>query len=165
MNISDAVKILDNSVKNPSEGLPDEIFYYASSITPLINVDLLIKDEDNRTLLAWRDDIYCGKGWHIPGGIIRFQETFQERITKVGQLEIGIDNIQYDPKPIDFNELIHYERRERSHFISLLYKCFLSKHFELDNGEKQENTPGFLKWHEGCPNELLKFHEIYRKYV
>ena len=55
MNINNAIEFLDNKITNPKEGLPDEIFYYLSRITPLINVDLLIKDENGRTLLSWRN--------------------------------------------------------------------------------------------------------------
>ena len=50
-------------------GLPEELFLYVSSITPLVNVDLLIKDDRGRALLTWRDDSYYGPDWHVPGGI------------------------------------------------------------------------------------------------
>ena len=73
MDTKIAIKFLENQIKNPSKGLPQEIFFFISRITPMINVDLLIKDEKGRTLLAWRDDEFY-KGWHIPGGIIRFKE-------------------------------------------------------------------------------------------
>lgn len=75
MNIIDAIGILDKQAPNPSSGLPDELFFYISRVTPMVNVDLLIKDEDGRTLLSWRNDQYAGKGWHLPGGIVRFKET------------------------------------------------------------------------------------------
>ncbi len=97
MNITDAIAILDRQVSNPSAGLPDELFFFISRTTPMVNVDLLIKDENRRTLLAWREDSIAGTGWHIPGGIIRFKETFEQRIQKVAQLEVGIDHIQFDP--------------------------------------------------------------------
>ena len=56
MSIADAIDVLDRSVTDPGLGLPDEVFYYISRTTPLVNVDLLIKDEIGRVLLAWRDD-------------------------------------------------------------------------------------------------------------
>ena len=80
MNISTAIKYLKKKVLYPSKGLPDDLFYYVSSITPMINVDLLIKNKKGHTLLAWRDDQYAGKGWHIPGGIIRFKESINEGV-------------------------------------------------------------------------------------
>ena len=80
MNITEAIVALEKHVPNPSEGLPDELFLYVSRITPLVNVDLLIKDENGRTLLSWRDDQYCGQGWHVPGGIIRFKEALETSV-------------------------------------------------------------------------------------
>ena len=54
-------------------------------LTPLVNVDLLIKDS-GRTLLTWRDDEFYGPGWHIPGGILGFKERALDRLAKVAEL-------------------------------------------------------------------------------
>lgn len=164
MNINDAIDFLDKYAPDPTSGLPDEIFYYVSRTTPLINVDLLIKDERGRTLLGWRDDKYTGRGWHVLGGIIRFKETFETRIKKVAEIEVGAQ-IQFDPSPIAINEIISKEGEIRGHFISLLYKCSLPSTFVPKNKNLMETDPGFLKWHDKCPTNLLKWHEIYRKYL
>ena len=74
MELREIIDILESSIPNPSKGLPEEVFLFVSRITPLINVDLLIKNEQNHTLLTWRNDSYY-LGWHIPGGIIRYKET------------------------------------------------------------------------------------------
>lgn len=163
MNITDVIAILDKEVVNPQVGLPEEVFYFISRMTPLINVDLLIKDENGRALLGWRDDKYSGKGWHVLGGIIRFKETLEVRIKKVAETEIGA-KIEFDPAPIAINQII-CEKNTRGHFISILYKCFLSSKFIPKNKGLTEKTPGYLKWHEDCPDNLLKFHEIYRKFL
>lgn len=164
MNISDAISFLSREVPNPSEGLPDELFYYISRTTPLVNVDLLIKDEKGRTLLAWRDDIYAGKGWHIPGGIVRFKERLETRIEKVAESEIG-SSISFDSVPVALNQLIHTERDVRSHFISILYRCFLSSEFIPGNKGLTDRDRGYLMWHDSCPDNLLAYHEIYRSYI
>lgn len=164
MNISDAVTVLDNYVSNPAKGLPEEIFFYISRTTPLVNVDLLIKDEKKRTLLSWRDEKYVGKGWHVPGGIIRFKETFETRIKKTAETEIGAD-ISFDITPIALNQFIDPKGTIRSHFISVLYKCFLSGVFVPQNKGLSNNDNGYLMWHDLCPNNLIPCHEIYRKYI
>ena len=163
MNIVEAIKCLKQKVPNPSKGLPEDLFYYISSTTPIINVDLLIKDENGRTLLAWRDDKYVDrKGWHIPGGIVRYKETLETRIKKVAETEIGAD-IDFDPVPISINQMIHPERETRGHFVSLLYKCFLSNTFIPKNKGVYPEELGYLAWHKVCPNDLIKYHEIYYK--
>ena len=164
MNIADAIAVIDKQVPNPSVGLPDELFFYISRTTPLVNVDLLIKDENGRTLLSWRDDRYTGKGWHVPGGIIRFKETLETRVKKVAETEIEID-ISFDPNPIAINQIIYPDRKVRAHFISLLYKCFLSGTFVPQNKGLFREDNGYLMWHDSCPENLLKCHEIYRKYI
>lgn len=165
MNIADAIDLLDIEVSNPTDGLPDEIFHYISGVTPLVNVDLLIKDENKRTLLAWRNDPVAGTGWHIPGGIIRFKETFKQRIQKVTQLEVGVDDIKYDPTPLALNQIILKDCKIRGHFISILYGCFLSREFIPENKGLCDTDSGYLKWHDSCPDKLLKTQEIYRKYI
>ena len=164
MNIIDAIAVLDKQVRNPSAGLTDEVFFYISKTTPLVNVDLLIKDEKGRTLLSWRNDQYSGKGWHVPGGIVRFKETLETRVKKVAKTEIGVD-IDFDTIPIAVNQCIHHERDIRSHFISILYKCFLPGTFVPENKGFSNEGMGYLMWHDFCPDNLIKCHEIYRKYI
>lgn len=164
MNIADAIAILNKQVPNPQAGLPDELFFYISRVTPLVNVDLLIKDEFGRTLLSWRNDQYAGEGWHLPGGIVRFRETLETRVKKVAETEIGI-SVDFDPNPIAINQIIRNEREIRSHFISILYKCTLSSAFVPENKGLSNTDEGYLKWHATCPDNLLKFHEIYRKFL
>jgi colanic acid biosynthesis protein WcaH len=160
MNLLDAISIIKNNANNPAQGLPQEVFLMISSMTPLVNVDLLIKDEKGRTLLAWRDDLHCSTGWHIPGGIIRYRETLETRLQKVAQSELGINKIDFHPKHISVNELIHHEREERCHFISFLYECYLPSTFEPKNSSSKL-YPGFLKWHDNSPSDLIKYHDLY----
>ncbi|MBF0329411.1 MAG: NUDIX domain-containing protein [Nitrospirae bacterium] len=166
MEISNAIAALDKLVPNPAVGLPDDLFYYISRTTPLVNVDLLIKDENGRTLLAWRDDRYSGTGWHVPGGIVRFKETFEERIRKVAETEIGSDiSFEFDPAPIALNQLINKDRDLRGHFISVLYKCFVPSRFVPENKGLSPEDAGYLRWHDHCPSNLIKYHEIYRAFI
>ena len=165
MNIGDAIAILDKHVPNPSKGLPDEVFYYISRTTPLVNVDLLVKDEIGRTLLSWRNDKYTGEGWHVPGGIVRFKETLEARLQKVSETELGVRKISFDPFPIALNEIFNPKHEIRGHFISILYRCFLSSTFVPENPGRSPGDRGYLMWHDSCPDNLLSFHEIYRRYL
>jgi ADP-ribose pyrophosphatase len=164
MNIYEAIATLDNSVTNPTTGLPEELFLYISRTTPLINVDLLIKDEFGNTLLSWRNECYTGKGWHVPGGIVRFQERLETRINEVVKKEIGTDVI-FDPRPVAINQIINHEQKIRGHFISILFSCFLPSTFLPKNDGLSPNDMGYLRWHNCCPDNLLKYHEIYRDYI
>jgi ADP-ribose pyrophosphatase YjhB (NUDIX family) len=164
LNTEAAIATLLKEVPDPSLGLPDSVFYYISRTTPLVNVDLLIKDESGCTLLSWRNDPLAGIGWHLPGGIVRFKETLETRVEKVAEIEIG-KIVRFEPTPIAVHQLIHQEREIRGHFISLLYKCFLSSTFKPENERLSSEDAGFLMWHDHCPENLLPIHEIYRKYI
>ena len=164
MNIADAVRVLEENVPNPSAGLPEELFLYISRTTPLVNVDLLIKDEMGRTLLSWRNDEYAGKGWHVPGGIVRLKETLEARARNVCVTEIGA-KVSFEPAPLAIHQFIHPERSIRSHFISILFKGFLPSGFVPSNKGLLNGDRGYLLWHDGCPENLIKAHEIYREYI
>ena len=64
---------------DPAKGLGDELFLVVASLTPIVNVDILIVKEGN-ILLSWRDDEQCGAGWHLPGGCVRLKETLEQKL-------------------------------------------------------------------------------------
>lgn len=163
MTIKNAIKFLESKIVDAKVGLPEEIFLFASRLTPMVNVDLLINDERGRTLLSWRDDSFHKTGWHIPGGIIRFKETMVKRIEKVAKSEIGT-MVKFDPIPLAVNE-IFVKRKTRGHGISFLYQCYLPSSFVPNNNGLKETDRGYLKWHERCPENLLEVQNIYRKYI
>ena len=151
----------------PEEGLGEELFLAVSSLVPIVNVDLLVYDSRGRFLLSWRDDPYCGCGWHVPGGCIRFRETCKERIRKVALNELGIQDILYDTEPIKVFEIINHEHREienqnaRGHFITLVYKCYAPDGFSLENQRFKEGEAGYLKWFNCLPDNLLAIQSCY----
>lgn len=163
MDMHEAIGFLEKKIQNPSLGLPEEVFLFISRITPMVNVDLLIKDENGRTLLSWRDDQFHGAGWHLPGGVVRFKEELKKRVQKVAETEIGTA-VEFEHVPIAINEII-CKHNTRGHFISLLYKCFLSGKYAPRNKGLTERNKGYLKWHDSCPSNLVKVHEMYRKFI
>jgi ADP-ribose pyrophosphatase YjhB (NUDIX family) len=162
MDLNKAIKLVEDKIKDPKVGLPQEIFLFVSRITPLVNVDLLIKDEKGRSLLSWRDDIH-GRGWHVPGGIVRFKERFETRLVKVMEKEIGA-KVKFETDPLAVNQIIE-DHNNRGHFISFLYRGFLSGKFVPQNKGLAKTDPGYLKWHRVSPKNLIKVHDIYKKYL
>jgi colanic acid biosynthesis protein WcaH len=145
--------------------MPEDLFLLVSRLTPIVNVDLLIKDARGRTLLTWRDDEFYGAGWHIPGGIIRFRETAAERVRAVAASELGAE-VGFEPSPIRVEEAIDRTREVRGHFISLLYRCALTgpprAELEYRGGPP---AAGVWKWHASCPPDLLPVHRVYEQFL
>ena len=163
------IEKIETYIKNPSKGLPEDIFYLVSRLTPYINVDLLVKNDIGQTLLSWRDetslDNSTGCGWHIPGGVIRFQEEISNRIREVALHEMGAKLSYHSEQPLTVNQVMDCKAKNRSHFISLLYRCELEDNYKIDNQSLKEGDIGFLKWHTGIPKNLLNNHNIYKKYL
>lgn len=146
---------------DPKSGLPEELFLFVGRVTPLVNVDLLIQDERRRTLLTWRSDRSFGPGWHVPGGIIRYNERATDRILAVAKLELGAA-VTFDVAPIMVAESIRPGSRDRGHAVSLLYRCQLAG--ALDPGRchtPEAPMPDQWLWHERCPENLIREQQTY----
>ena len=58
------IELLDSAVakfrqEQPQMGLPEELFHFVSRSTPIVNVDLLIKDENGRGI---QQELFANKG-------------------------------------------------------------------------------------------------------
>jgi ADP-ribose pyrophosphatase YjhB (NUDIX family) len=160
--LAEAIASVMGAVADPRNGLPEPIFELALKLTPMVNVDLLVKDGEGRTLLAWREDRF-GAGWHIPGGIIRYGEHSGQRIDFVAREELGA-SVEPDLLPCD---ILQYVGR-RGHFISLLYRCRLIGDFELPTlFHSGDGTPrhGAIGWIKGLPQSLYPSHEQYASWL
>lgn len=165
VDVRGLIDLLESAIENPSKGLPKDLFLFVSRITPMVNVDLLIKNEQSRTLLTWREDEYYGPGWHVPGGIIRYKETVAARIHAVAASELGA-SVEFRKDPLAMNEIMNTVRDTRGHFLSFLYECTLTS--PLD--PRLEYKEGLVKhgewaWHAGCPDNLISVQNLYKKFI
>lgn len=155
--------ILSDKELKPENGLPEELFLEISSMMPIPNVDLFILNDKGELLLTWRDDIYFGKGWHLPGGCIRFRETMVERVHKTAQNELGVD-VRVDEDPIAVRDVIVSEYREmlknqntRAHHIAVLYRCYPDNSWEEFFGGIKAKAG----WFKRIPKDILSVHDVY----
>lgn len=164
MDIREAISFLENESTTASEGLPYELFLFVSQITPLVSVDLLIKDTSNSTLFTWRDDEFFGTGWHLPGGVIRHNETIEQRIGKVGQLELGAQ-LSHEANPLTFVQDVDPSKKYRGHFVAFLYRCSLLSGLDPSLQFSGHNPrPGEWAWFKGQPGPLINVHHVYREF-
>lgn len=164
-DLAELVERLDAALPNAHGGLPHDLFLLVSRLTPLINVDLLIRNAAGRTLLTWREDTFYGPGWHVPGGVIRFRETAAARIAAVARAELGSE-VHAETEPCKLSELFAPHREVRGHFISLLYRCTpitpLDPELKFGGGVPMN---GEWHWFDRCPDNLIPVHELYRSYI
>lgn len=164
MGNQQALEWLEGHIGDPREGLPEDVFLFVSGLTPLVNVDLLIRDQRRGTLLTWREDPHYGAGWHVPGGIIRFQERALDRVRAVGRLELEAE-VEPEAEPLMVHETIDRRVRARGHFYSLLFRCAV-RSGPAPALEAVANPPqrGQWRWHRTCPEDLLEVHRVYGKF-
>jgi len=153
---------------DPAKGLGNELFMFASTLMPVVNVDLLVTNEKGEILLSWRDDPHCGQGWHVPGGCIRMNEPFETRIQKTAMAELGAE-VEFDSAPVGVYEIFSKEhragiadQRERAHFITLAFLCTLPDDYRIDPARQAEGTVGSLKWFKELPDNFLAVQQCYR---
>ena len=171
MSLTGTIQTLKNELLaekiEPEKGLGTELFLFASTLMPVVNVDLIVINKDRQILLSWRDDPHTGKGWHIPGSCVRFKECLDAAIQRCAKDELGTF-VQYEKQPFEVFQFIANKKRpiddqrERAHFITLSYKCHVPDDFRIDNRNKQVTEPGYLKWFNTLPEDLFQGHECYR---
>jgi len=154
--LASAIVAINAQLPSARGGLPEELFLLASRLIPMINVNLLIRDEAGRTLLTWRADCFYGPGWHIPGGIIRFKEPIAERIEAVVHTELGA-GVGFEP--LTMTEIFADHRDVRGHFISLLYTCRLTTPPDPVLACDGQPTPGCWQWFDRCPENIIEVHK------
>jgi colanic acid biosynthesis protein WcaH len=153
---------LEAAVGDARDGLPEEVFRFVSRVTPLVNVDLLIQDEKRGTLLTWRQDEFFGTGWHVPGGIIRYKETAEQRVRACALEELGAA-VAFDETPLAIAEGIG-EQTTRGHHIALLFRCRLQAEPDAARAASSRPRTGDWRWHKRCPDDLLAAQRPYAKY-
>jgi len=166
MDKNKVIEQIKNNEYKTEKGLAHDTFLFASTITPLINVDLFVTDDKGRILLAWRDDEHCGTGWHIPGSIIRHGESICDRLHLCATEELGVE-MKFSDMPIKISE-IHLDQDERDHFISLLYQGRIddSTYIPVVADDATEYSVGDLKWFDAYPEEDIVYSQyVYKDFV
>lgn len=171
-HLIEAINTLQNIMNeegiNPTQGLPEKLFIFGTTLIPVSNVDLFITNEKGQVLLSWRDDKYYGKGWHIPGGCIRLRESWLERIQKTAVAELGTD-VEVELTPLLVRESMTSQLRpwlknqlKRTYNISMLFNCKLPKDYKINSERIDYGLEGYLKWFDAIPEDLLLCHrELY----
>jgi colanic acid biosynthesis protein WcaH len=138
--------------------LPKPIFRFITEVSATANVDLLVRDEEQRVLLAWRDDPF-GTGWHVPGSIIRHREEIAHRISACALDEFGCE-VDAAERPVALLQIFD----DRGHSVSLCYPATL-RGSPSKRILQADDTPeiGDLRWFADLPAQLYPSHRVYHE--
>ena len=147
-------------LSGPGAELPPVLFRFVTEIAATANVDLLVRDDEQRVLLAWREDAF-GAGWHVPGSIIRHREEILHRIAACAAEEFGCD-LDVGEGPVALIQIFD----DRGHSVSLCFTAALRG--EPAQGVVQAGhtpQPGSLRWFGEVPDALYPSHLVYRSVI
>jgi len=132
-------------IDDPHAGLPQPVFEALLKVVPFVACEIVVIGKDG-IFLTWRNDKWF-KGWHFPGGLMRFNEDFKERIDYVVKNELDAKLKSYH---LLFVENFNFS--QRGHTVSLVFLC------ELDS------IPKVGKFFKKIPKDILKSHrDIWKK--
>ncbi|MEK9182889.1 MAG: NUDIX domain-containing protein [Patescibacteria group bacterium] len=132
-------------IDTPHAGLPQPVFDALCGLVPFVACELVIVGKKG-ILLTWRKDKWW-LGWHFPGGLLRYRESFEERIQAVARKELGINVIDYK-----FLFAKDCSQGERGHVVSLVFRC------------ETAMTPKRGKFFKKMPKNIIEAHkELWKK--
>lgn len=132
-----------------SKPLPYKKWERILKTVPLVTIDVIIKDERGVLLVKREIDPFKGY-WHIPGGFLRFGESFEEAALRIAKEELGLK-----VKAIKFLCASNlYKKDPRGHIINL---AFLAKQ---SGGKLNESFQGRkMKFFKKIPNKTIYYHK------
>ena len=118
--------------------LPDETFKSVIQHTPLISIDLIIRNEKGEVLLGKRVNAPAKGYWFVPGGRIRKNETLDDAFIRLVREELGIESgiTREDAKFLGVFEHFYdenvFEDTVSTHYMVLGYEIEFSHEQQVD---------------------------------
>ncbi len=69
--------------------LSDDDFLHVLRCTPLVSLDLVVRDAAGRVLVGWRSNAPARGSWFVPGGRIYKGETVARAFARITETELG----------------------------------------------------------------------------
>ncbi len=135
-----------NKIKKPEQGIEQVVFDILCKITTHVACELIVVNQQGEILLTFRQDNFW-QGWHFPGGLLRYRESFESRLNKVAKTELAVKL-----KSTKFLFPHNYTNGKRGHDVSLVFSCEL------------RSKPKIGKWFKHMPKNIIPEHrELWKK--
>lgn len=138
--------------------LEKEVFSNIIENTPLISIDLIIKNQENRILLGKRVNKPAKDSWFVPGGRIYKDENIEEAFKRLTLEELGkvfdINKAKFKGVYQHFYDDNVFNDNFSTHYIVLGFELVIKEELSLDKIQHNKQ-----KWFE--EKELLNSEEVY----
>lgn len=138
--------------------LSQEVFSSVIENTPLISIDLIVRNNNNQVLLGKRVNEPAKDYWFVPGGRIFKDESLDIAFSRTVQEELGLEMQRsqaiFDKTYEHFYDNNVFNDEFRTHYIVLAYKIKINKSPDLN---EQHNE---YRWFE--VEELLTSIDVHK---
>jgi colanic acid biosynthesis protein WcaH len=115
--------------------LPEDTFKTVIVSTPLISIDLVVKNNAGHYLLGYRNNKPAQGYWFVPGGRILKDERKNDAFTRLVKAELGIDMViseaEFDGVYEHFYDDYVFGDEVSTHYVVLAYQ--LAVDIKLDD--------------------------------
>lgn len=139
-DVKDLNRII-GKIKSPEKGLKQEVFDALCPVTTHVACELVIMNRAREVLLTWRKD-GLWQGWHFSGGLLRFKESFFNRLKITARQELGVKLLS-----AKFLFPLNYTNSARGHDVSYVFLCRI------------KGKPKDGKWFKAMPKNIIFEHK------
>jgi len=117
--------------------------------TPLVSIDLVIRNPSNKVLLGKRNNRPAMGYWFVPGGRIFKNETINQALKRISEVELGQDLSTKAPSLLGAYDHIYEDnflnvKGINTHYVVLAFVIALQQEIEVKSDEQHIE----LKWWE-----------------
>ena len=115
--------------------------------TPLVSIDLVIRNPSNKVLLGKRNNRPAMGYWFVPGGRIIKNETINQALKRISEVELGQDLSTKAPSLLGAYDHIYEDnflnvKGINTHYVVLAFVIALQQEIEVKSDEQHTE----LKW-------------------
>lgn len=115
--------------------------------TPLVSVDLIIRNPFQKVLLGKRINRPAKGYWFVPGGRILKNETINQALKRISEVEVGLNLLTKAPRLLGAYDHIYDDNflninGINTHYVVLAFTITLQKEIEV----KPDDQHSDLKW-------------------
>ena len=117
--------------------------------TPLVSIDLVIRNPSNKVLLGKRNNRPAMGYWFVPGGRIFKNEKINQALKRISEVELGQDLSTKAPSLLGAYDHIYEDnflnvKGINTHYVVLAFVIALQQEIEVKSDEQHTE----LKWWE-----------------
>ena len=149
------------------EMLPLETFKTVIKNTPLISIDLIVRNKNSKILLGKRLNKPAQGYWFVPGGRIKKNESISDALSRISSIELGFKLDISSGSLLGGYEHFYQDSygsdNISTHYIALGYEFELPANAEVKSVDVQHETYQWMS--DKALLSSLEVHENTKAYV